>query len=109
MACQILSDCGLVVMLVFSLLVASYITNIHFTIQYRNLEYSVSSDMLACLKSVSALDLWMFPLSPWIYPAFRIGVLRNAVNSLDVRDAKASAPADEATLTEKGPLKIDGY
>ena len=38
----------------------------------------------------------MFPLSPCIYPAFRIGVLRNAVNSLDVRDAKASAPADEA-------------
>ena len=27
----------------------------------------------------------------------RIGVLRNAVNSLDVRDAKASAPADEAS------------
>ena len=53
--------------------------------------------MLACFQSVSASDLWMFPLSPWIYPAFRIGVLRNAVNSLDVRDAKASAPADEAT------------
>ena len=32
MACQILSDCGLVVMLVSSLLVASYITNIYFTI-----------------------------------------------------------------------------
>ena len=57
--------------------------------------------MLACFQSVSALDLWMFPLSPWIYPAFclvlRIGVLRNAVNSLDVRDAKASSPADEAS------------
>ena len=57
--------------------------------------------MLAFFESVSALDLWMFPLSPCIYPAFcrilRIGILRNAVNSLDVRDAKASSPADEAS------------
>ena len=34
---------------------------------------------------------------------FRIGVLRNAVNSLDVRDAKASAPADEASPWKRSP------
>ena len=60
----------------------------------------------------------MFPLRICgcfrFHPAFRIGVLRNAVNSLDVRDAKASAPADEASpwkLT-KVPWKlmdIDGW
>ena len=61
--------------------------------------------MLACFESV--LNCLGFVdvsrCSPWIYPAFhfavflRIGILRNAVNSLDVRDAKASSTADEAS------------
>ena len=50
----------------------------------------------------TAWDLWMFHnvlhgFIPHFAVFLRIGILRNAVNTLDVRDAKASSPADEAS------------
>ena len=51
-------------------LVSSFLHHKYSQQQCRNLEYSVSLDILACFESVSASDLWMFPLSPWISPEF---------------------------------------
>ena len=56
--------------------------------------------MLACFERLrfGFVDVSAFSMGlPCVCRILRIGILRNAVKSLDVRDAKASSRADEAS------------